>query len=123
MVKKMADLKFLGRITGFIGGILLLLFGIVGIIRNFGNITVDLGLLEYNLISGFVGTEGWIITVAILIICGIVAVFGYKQLSGRKEGGLLLWGIIFTVIGLIAGTLGGLIVLIGGIVLIIDYFL
>ena len=119
----MADLKFVGRITGVLGGLLLLLFGIVVVIRNFGNITVDLGLLEYNLISGFIGSEGWIITAAILIICGIVAIFGYKQLTGKKSGELLLWGIIYAIIGLIAGTLGGLIVLIGGIVLIIDYFL
>ncbi|UCG04678.1 MAG: hypothetical protein JSW11_13845 [Candidatus Heimdallarchaeota archaeon] len=76
-----------------------------------------------NLAGQALGTGAWIISAAITVVCGCIAIFGYQKLSSRDKSDLILWGIIYIVIGLVGGTLGGLIVLIGGIILVIDYFI
>jgi hypothetical protein len=58
-----------------------------------------------------------------MVALGIVAIYGYKQLAGKPKSELLLWGIIYIVVGILGAGLGGLLVLVGGIVLVIDYFL
>ncbi len=119
----MADLKFIGRILGVIGGIIMVIFGIVMIINNLLSLALELGLLEFNFAGEFLQGETWLIEATIMIVCGIVAIYGYKELSGRKKEGLLLWGIIYIVLAIIGGGIGALLVLIGGIVLLIDYFI
>jgi hypothetical protein len=79
-------------------------------------------LTTVNLAGQALGAEAWIVSVAITLVCGLIAIFGYQKLTSRDKGDLILWGIIYIVIGLVGGTVGGLIVLIGGIVLVIDYF-
>jgi len=125
----MADLKFIGRILGLIGGILMIVLGIIIVINNIldeailalDQFGVDLGL---NFVGDAVGgANSWLVAAALMIIFGIVAIFGYKQLSGKPKGELLVWGIIYIVVGILGAGLGGLIVLLGGIVLVIDYFL
>ncbi len=101
----------------------MILFGLVRILREFGNIAIDLGVLEFTVVRGLLGTESWFISAGILVVCGIIAIYGYKGLEGEKKKTLLIWGIIYIVIGLAAGTLAGLIVLLGGVVLVLDYFL
>ncbi len=125
----MADLKFIGRILGVIGGILMIVLGIVMVVNNvlddaifaLDQFGVDLGM---NFVGEAIGgADSRLIAGAIMIVLGIVAVFGYKQLAGKPKNELLLWGIIYIVVGIIGAGLGGLLVLLGGIVLVIDYFL
>ena len=78
---------------------------------NFVGNAVDLGDLS------------WLVTAALMILCGVVAVYGYKQLGSKGKGDLLVWGIIYIVVGIVGFGLGGLLVFIGGIVLLIDNFL
>jgi len=127
----MADLKFIGRILGVIGGLLMVIIGIIYAVNSvlddaifalnqFGGI--DLGM---NFVDGAVdlGDLTWIVTAALMIICGIVAIYGYKQLGGKGKGDLLVWGIIYIVVGLVGFGLGGLLVFVGGIVLLVDNFI
>ena len=123
----MADLRGIGRILGVLGGIIMVVFAIVMVVSNvaselvaaFSNI---LDLATINIAGQALGSTGWIISAAITVVCGVIAVFGYQKLSSKDKGDLILWGIIYIVIGLVGGTVGGLIVLIGGIILVIDYF-
>ena len=46
----------------------------------------------------------------VTIICGVIAVIGARRAS------TLVWAIVLIIVGLIGGTLGGLLVLIGGII-------
>ncbi len=124
----MADLKVIGRILGVLGGLIMVIFAIVIVVSNVAAELVEafsdiLDLTTINLADQALGTEAWIIAAAITLICGLIAIVGYQKLSSRDKGDLILWGIIYIVIGLIGGTVGGLIVLIGGIVLVIDYFI
>ncbi|MFX0126264.1 MAG: hypothetical protein ACFFAE_21770 [Candidatus Hodarchaeota archaeon] len=119
----MANLKFPGRILGLLGGLLMIVFAFVRVLREFADIAIDLGILEFTVVRGLLGTESWMISAAILVICGIIVVYGYKQLAEEQKKNLLLWGIIYIVVGLAAGTVAGLVVLLGGIILVIDYFL
>ncbi len=125
----MADLKFIGRILGVIGGLLMVIIGIIYAVNNLlGDVVfalnqfgVDLGM---NFVGGaVVGDLQWLVTAVLMIICGIVAIYGYQQLGGKGKGDLLVWGIIYIVVGILGFGLGGLLVFIGGIVLLIDNFL
>jgi len=123
----MADLKFIGRILGVIGGLIMVIVGIIAVINGvLGEALVNLNIsgfdLGFNFVSGAVGGDlAWLIGAAVVIICGLVAIYGYKELAGKAD--VLVWGIIYIVVGLIGGSLGGLLVLIGGIVLLIDKFI
>ena len=125
----MADLKFIGRILGVIGGLILVIFGIIAVINGvlgeavvaLDSLGIDLG---FSFVGGAVGGDlAWLIGAALAIVCGLVAIYGYKQLGGKGKGDLLIWGIIYIVVFLVGGGLGGLLVLIGGIVLLIDNFI
>jgi hypothetical protein len=125
----MADLKFLGRILGVIGGLLMVIIGIIYAVNNLlddvvfalDQFGVDLGM---NFVGGAVGGDlQWVVTTALMIICGIVAIYGYQQLGSKSKGDLLVWGIIYIVVGIIGFGLGGLLVFVGGIVLVIDNFI
>jgi hypothetical protein len=101
----MAD-PTLGRVAYLlvlIGGILLVVFGLVSLIGT--------SIANFSLISGF-GLGAGIVQ----IILGIIALIGAKSAS-RLE-----WAIILIIVGLIAGGVGGILVLLGGIVsLILKY--
>lgn len=121
----MADLRPIGRILGVIGGLIMIIIGIIMVINNLleaGQELLNLDLLGFSVVGGAVGTEGWIITAAVMIVCGLIAIIGYQKLSTKKKEPLLLWGIIYVVIGFVGGTVGAVLILIGGIILIIDYF-
>ncbi len=124
----MADLKGIGRILGVLGGIIMIIFAIIIIISNVASELVEamadlVDLTTINLAGQALGTTAWIISAAITLVCGLIAILGYQKLTSKDKGDLILWGIIYIVIGLVGGTVGGLIVLIGGIILVIDYFL
>ncbi|PWI48981.1 hypothetical protein CEE45_03440 [Candidatus Heimdallarchaeota archaeon B3_Heim] len=125
----MADLKFIGRILGVIGGILMVVLGIIKILNNvldqavyeLDQFGIDLGM---NFVGDAVGgSNDWLVAAALMIILGIVAIYGYQQLAGRGKGDLFVWGIIYIVVGILGAGLGGLLVLIGGIVLLLDNFI
>ena len=125
----MADLKFIGRILGLLGGLLMIIIGIIAAVNNLledvvfalDQFGIDLGM---NFVGGAVGGDlQWVVTAAIMIICGLVAIFGFQQLAGKSKGDLLVWGIIYIVVGLVGLGLGGLLVFLGGIVLVIDNFI
>ncbi|MCK4848423.1 MAG: hypothetical protein KAT16_05330 [Candidatus Heimdallarchaeota archaeon] len=126
----MADLKFIGRILGVIGGILLVIFGIImainGLLPDL-NLSLNIGGIDFgtNIIGGLLdlGDLQWLFLAAIMIICGLVAIYGYKELASKGKGDLLIWGIIYIVVGIVGLGLGGLLVFIGGIVLLIDNFI
>ncbi len=120
----MADLKFIGRFLGAIGGLIMLIIGIISVINNVLGEIVALGLLGLNFVGDTIGGDfGWIIAAAIMIICGLIAIYGYQQLASKGKGDLLVWGIIYIVLGIIGAGLGGLLVLIAGIVLLLDNFI
>ncbi len=124
----MADLKGIGRILGILGGIIMVVFAIIIVVSNVAAELVEafadiLDLATINVAGEALGASAWIISAAITIVCGLIAIFGYQKLASKDKGDLILWGIIYIVIGLIGGTVGGLIVLIGGIILVIDYFI
>ena len=119
----MADLKFIGRILGVLGGIIMVIFGVIIVVNNLLELALDLGVLQLNAAAEVLGEGSWLISAAIMLVCGLVAIYGYKELGAKKKEGLLLWGIIYIVLGIVGGSVGALLVLIGGIVLIIDYFI
>ncbi|MHA1941136.1 MAG: hypothetical protein ACW97P_05370 [Candidatus Hodarchaeales archaeon] len=107
----------------------MVIIGILVIVNNvLSEVLIALDFQGYDLGGNFIGNslEGdlqWIVAGALMIVCGLIALYGYKELSGRGKGDLLVWGIIYIVLGLIGYGLGGLLVLIGGIVLLLDAFL
>ncbi len=77
-----------------IGGVLMIVFGLIGFFASFG---------AYIFHWGY--SYGGIVTV----IMGIIAVIG------AKSANTLVWAIVLIIVGLIGGGLGGLLVLLGGI--------
>ncbi|MHA2075695.1 MAG: hypothetical protein ACXACU_17880 [Candidatus Hodarchaeales archaeon] len=121
----MADLKFIGRILGVIGGIIMVIVGIIIAINNLMDEILDMTTLGLNAAGQFLG-EGeftWVVSAAVMIVCGLIAIYGYKELGAKKKEKLLLWGIIYIVLAILGGGLGALLVFIGGIILLIDYFI
>jgi hypothetical protein len=77
-----------------IGGILMVLFGLLGLIGNFGGFYFHWGY-----------SYGGIVT----LIMGVIAIIG------ARSANTLVWAIVLIVVGLIGGGIGGLLVLLGGI--------
>ncbi|MFX1284562.1 MAG: hypothetical protein ACFFB5_12955 [Promethearchaeota archaeon] len=124
----MADLKGLGRILGALGGLIMIVFAIIIAVSNLAADLVEafsdiLDLATINVAGQALGSTAWIIAAAITLVCGVIAIYGYQKLSSKDKGDLILWGIIYIVIGIVGGTVGGLIVLIAGVILVIDYFI
>jgi hypothetical protein len=124
-VINMADLKPIGRILGVIGGIVMIVVGIIIAVNNvLQEALLTLDLLGANFVGDTVGGDlGWVISTALMIVCGLIAIFGYQKLASRDKGDLLLWGFIYIVVGFVGWGLGGILVLIAGIILLIDYFI
>ena len=80
-----------------IGGVVMILLGIVG----FADYSIgELGFHFYRFAYASIVT----------IICGIIAVIGAKSVK------TVVWSIVLIIVGVIGGTLGGLLVVIGGII-------
>jgi hypothetical protein len=77
-----------------IGGILMVLFGLLGLIGDFGGFYFHWGY-----------SYGGIVT----LIMGVIAIIGARSAS------TLVWAIVLIVVGLIGGGIGGILVLLGGI--------
>ena len=83
-----------------IGGILMVLFGLLGFVGSFG---------AYYLHWGF--AYGGIVT----LIMGVIAIVG------ARSANTLVWAIVLIIVGATGGGLGGLLVLLGGIIGLIAF--
>jgi hypothetical protein len=82
-----------------IGGILMVLFGLLGLIGDFGAFYFHWGF-----------AYGGIVT----LIMGIIAIIGSRSVN------TLVWAVVLIVVGLIGGGIGGLLVVLGGIIGLIN---
>ena len=97
----------LAYVLALIGGIVLVIQGILSFVGMAFTLSVPS-------IIGPLGGSYWGI---IEIVLGIVAIYGAKRATD------LTWDIILIVVGIIAGGLGGLLVLLGGIIGLLLRFL
>lgn len=99
------SLREISRVLSIIGGILLAIFGalelIGGAIWYFGHPMWTAPLLMSIQVSH---------RAIIALICGVVALIGAKRLPDPA------WGIVLIIIGAIAGGIGGLLALLGGVI-------
>lgn len=118
----------LGLGLGIVGGILMVLSGILLIISFFlieFNQYVSLIQADFTLanLGNIGGSENrLLISGIVVLVLGAILVYVWKNKNSSIQSGgdLIVWGIIFLVIGLVAGTLGGFLALLGGILMIID---
>jgi len=94
-VKMATTLAYVGYILALIGGILIVVFALLGLLGS--------AFLIFSPIA-FLG--GVIYSLAGIVI-GIICIIGARYVS------TLVWGIILLVLGLIAGGLGGTLVVLG----------
>jgi hypothetical protein len=90
----------LAYILALIGGIILVIQGILSF----------LGMAVLMFVPSIIGPIGGSYWGIIEIILGIIAIIGARRATD------LTWDIVLIVVGVIAGGLGGLLVLLGGIV-------
>jgi len=76
-----------------IGGILMVLFGLLGFFVSFGGFYFHWGF-----------AYGGIVT----LIMGVIAIIG------ARNAATLIWAIVLIIVGIIGGGLGGLLVVLGG---------
>jgi len=89
-----ASVSTIAYYLALIGGILMVLFGLLGFLVNFGRFYFNWGF-DY----------GGVVT----LIMGIIAIIGARSAS------TLVWAIVLIVVGLVGGGIGGLLVVLGGI--------
>lgn len=97
----MAGLAYAGYVLALVGGILIIVFSLLSIIGS--------PFLAFSPI----GVAGVFATGVLGLIIGIVCVIGAKYV--RSLG----WAIVLLILGIIAGGLGGLLVILGAIIGII----
>ena len=90
----------LAYVLALIGGVILVIQGILSF----------LGMAFTLYVPSIIGPLGGSYWAIIEIILGIIAIIGAKRATD------LTWDIILIVVGVIAGGLGGLLVLLGGII-------
>lgn len=118
----MADTREIGKLLVIIGGVVLILAALIQFLIPWFTSLLDIPIVEWvNQIPGLVP---FIVTLA----AGIVAIYTWKTV---KQDNTLMWGIVNAVLAIvvlvitlavivsIAG-LGGIILLIGGVLLIVD---
>ena len=96
--KRTSTLAYVGFILALVGGIIVLLFGLLGLFEVGVRILRDISLL------GFL--SGTIRSLAQIVI-GIVCIIGSRYVSS------LVWAIVLLVLGIVAGTIGGTLIVIG----------
>lgn len=95
-----------GYILALIGGILIIVFGL-------------LGFIGYSLGSVF-SPVGYYISGAIWSIVAIV--IGVICVIGSKSVGTLVWAIVLLVLGIVSGGLGGALVILGALLGLVSIF-
>jgi hypothetical protein len=89
-----ASVSTIAYYLALLGGILMVLFGLIGLIADFG---------------GFIFHWGFAYGGIVTLIMGVIAIIGARSAS------TLVWAIVLIIVGAIGGGLGGLLVLLGGI--------
>lgn len=106
--KKTPTLSYVGYILVLVGGIIVLLFGLFDLLEVGVRIFRDISLLSF--------LSGTLRALAQVVI-GIVCIIGSKFVSN------LVWAIVLLVLGIVAGTLGGSLVVIGAILGLVSVLL
>ena len=88
----------LGYVLALLGGIIITALSLASILHYPINLPIQVPL------TGFFGI------VVISLILGVVAVFGSKRVNE------IIWGVVLMAVGLLAGGIGGLLAIIGGLV-------
>ena len=88
-------LAYVGYILALIGGIIIVLFGLLALVGTAFLIFSPIAFL------------GGAVYALIEIVIGIICVIGSRRVS------TLVWGIILLVLGLVAGSIGGTLVILG----------
>jgi phosphate starvation-inducible membrane PsiE len=98
--------SYWGYILALIGGIIIIVFGFLGLIGNsFGSAFSPAGYY----VSGAMYS-------VVAIIIGIICVIGSKSV------GTLIWAIVLLVLGIISGGIGGVIVILGALLGLVSIF-
>ena len=105
LVGSKGTLAHLGYILALVGGILLIIFSILGML------SFAVSLPFGSPIGGFFGSG------IVALILGVVAVVLAKRVSE------LLWAVVLIIVGFLGGGLGGLLVIIGGILGLLARFI
>lgn len=91
-------MAYAGYIVALIGGIILVIFGLFGIFSS-----PFVGIFSASILNGLSAFVGGIVT----LILGILA------MAGSRFASTILWGVVLLIVGVIAGGVGGTLVLIG----------
>lgn len=102
-----AQLSNLARILVLIGAIVLIIVGIIGVIAS-----PIIGFVE-----GFSEGLGHFGQGILQIIFGVIALLGHRQLKS------LSWIIVILVLGIVAGGLGGVLLIIGALIALVITFI
>ena len=88
----------LGYVFALLGGIIITVLSLASILHYPTNLPIQVPL------AGFFGIG------VISLILGVVAVFGSKRVNE------IIWGVVLMAVGFLAGGIGGLLAIIGGLV-------
>jgi di/tricarboxylate transporter len=99
----MATLGTLAYALVLIGGILMLLFGILSLLGIPFSFGPAFGWGFYSFAWGSI----------ITLICGVIAIVGARKVNS------LVWAIALIIVGIIGGTIGGILVFIGALIALI----
>jgi hypothetical protein len=100
------ELWSLAKLLVLVGGLVLLIYGILGVLS--GGVSV----FAESLLNG----AGRIGEGAVKIVIGLIALLAYRFLKS------LAWTIVVLILGIVAGGLGGILMLIGGIIALVAHF-
>lgn len=124
---KASGLTDIGNILALVGGIIMVIFGILEIVNSVASsLSSSLDTVtkyNYHLYNFGTGTLGGVIDGIILLVLGIVLIYIYKEKKAKSGDEILIFGIIYIVLGVLAWGIGGILSVIGGILLIIDFFI
>ena len=119
MAKK-SGLVSIGWILSLFGAILMIIFAIIAIINEFTEISGISGM-TVNFFPDDPNIQNAGIIVAIVVGLIIIWIWTEKKLNKRSD--LPLLGILFIIFGIITGlSLAGLLVILGGILFLIEYY-
>lgn len=118
-----SGLGSIGMLFALIGSILMIVTGVITIVNTiltqFDELLSNINISIYD--SGVVGADPLVRGLVVLLF-GLVVLWSWKDDRVSSGDSMLLWSIIYIVLPFIlGGGFGGLLVLIAGILLLIDY--